>query len=180
MAENGKASLSTLLQDLKADLLQGRIEDTFEFAGRRFRLHTVNDSEALWRDQYVSMASNMAMLSSRKSATVAASISHINDQPISELFPLPTDEQLLGMLKNSPEEMRSYFRERMYEFMSQFDDVIITEFFQFYGKLEERRAEVIKNLKKSSRGTESSTSSSTSSPEDGPSAAPTHGSSFMT
>jgi hypothetical protein len=160
-----------VLLDLKSDLLKGRIEDTFEFAGRRFRLHTLSDGEALWRDQYVSMASNMALLSSRKSATVAAACSHVNDVPIAELFPLPQDPQLLGLIKNDAEEMRSYFRERLYEFLQQFDDAIITEFFTFYGKLEERRAEVITRLKAPSRETDSSTSSTTASVEDGLSSA---------
>lgn len=163
--------LSQVLLDLKSDLLKGRIEDTFEFAGRRFRLHTLSDGEALWRDQYVSMASNMALLSSRKSATVAAACSHVNDVPIAELFPLPQDPQLLGLIKNDAEEMRSYFRERLYEFLQQFDDAIITEFFTFYGKLEERRAEVITRLKAPSRETDSSTSSTTASVEDGLSSA---------
>jgi len=183
--------LSPILLDLKADLLKGRIEDTFEFADRRFRLHTLSDGEALWRDQYVSMASNMALLSSRKSATVAAATSHVNETPISALFPLPQDEQLLGLIRNDPDEMKSYFRERFYEYLQQFDDAIITEFFQFYGKLEERRAEVITRLKASSRETDSSTSSSTSSVEDGLSSAgeeetgleempAIHGSSFAT
>jgi len=181
--------MSQVLLDLKSDLLKGRIEDTFEFAGRRFRMHTLSDGEALWRDQYISMASNMALLSSRKSATAAAAISHINDMPIGELFPLPEDEQLLGLLQNDPEEQRSYFRERLYEYLQQFDDTIITEFFKFYSELEERRAEVVSGLKAPSRKTASSTSNTTSSaPEDGPSleapAAPpipeAHGSSFST
>lgn len=178
--------LSPILLDLQADLLKGRIEDSFEFAGRQFRLHTLSDEEALWRDQYVSMASNMALLSSRKSATVAAATSHINGAAISELFSMPQDPQLLGLIKNDPVEARSYFRERLYEYLQQFDDVIITEFFGFYGKLEERRAEVIKSLKASSEETGSSTSSSTSSAgdssedgaEEAPSPAPIRGSSF--
>lgn len=175
--------MSKLLVDLRTDLLQGRIEDTFTFAGRTWRLHTLNDGEAVWRDQYVSVASNMALLSSRKCATVAASITHIDDHPVSELFTVPNDPQIQGLLKNSAKDRADFYRERLFEYLSEFDDAIITQFFLFYSELEKRREGVIENLKGSSRGTTSSTSSSTSSPADGPSAPratePIHGSSFV-
>ena len=173
MAEKKKAKApspppkAALLLDLQSDLMQGRIEGVFTFANREFRMHTLNDGEALWRDGFISMASNMALLSSRKLATVAASISHINDAGLDEMFPLPTDEQLLGLVQNDPEELKSYFREQLYGYLQQFEDVIITEFFKFYTSLEERRAEVITRLKASSRETDSSKSNSTSSVEDG-------------
>ena len=179
MADNGK--LNPLLRDLRADLLKGRIEGTFEFAGRKFRMHTLSDEESVWRDSYVSMSSNMALISSRKCTTVAASISHIDDQSVDELFAtsMPTDERLKGLLQNSEIDRRGFFRERVFEFLSQFDDGIVTEFFKFYNTLEERRNEVIKNLKNSSKGINTSPSSNTSSPADGPPAESTAaGSSF--
>jgi len=182
-AGNGRPKLSQLLLDLKADLLRGRIEDDFVFAQRRFRMHTLTDGEALWRDKFVSMASNMALMSSRMSATVAASISHINDVPIHDLFEMPDDPKLVGFLKNSLEDREDFYRERMFEFMAQFDDNIVAEFHKFYTGLEGRRDEVIGQLKNSSKETSTSTSSSSSSPADGlPAAAPpeTRGSSFGT
>lgn len=173
MAEgNGKSKLSVLLQDLRADLLRGRIEDVFEFAGRKFRMHTLSDGESVWRDMYVSTASNVALLSSMKGATVAAAISHVDDVPVQELFSLPEDPKLVDYLKNSSDDLRNYYRERMHEFMLEFGDAIINEFHAFYRGLDERRREVIEQLKNSSKGTRTSESSSTSSPADGPPAAP--------
>lgn len=186
MAENdGKSSkpkLSGVLADLRSDLLRGRIEDDFTFAERKFRMHTLSDGEAIWRDMFVSTASNAALLSSMRSATVAASISHINGIPLSDLFSLPPDPKLVEFLQNSPEEMRNFYRERMHEFMSEFGDVIIAEFYNFYKTLEERRKAVIENLKNSSRETDSSPSNNTSLAVDGlpavAAATEIHGSSF--
>ena len=168
--DNGKSSkprLSSVLADLRSDLLKGRIEDEFVFAERKFRMHTLSDGEAIWRDMFVSTASNAALLSSMRSATVAASISHVNGVAVSDLFELPDDPKLVDFLRNSPEEQRSFYRERMHEYMSEFGDVIISEFFSFYKSLEERRKAVIEQLKNSSKETESSISSSTSSRADG-------------
>lgn len=183
---NGSAPKeSSLLQDLRADLMRGRIEDVYEFAGRRFRLHTLNDGEVVWRDQFISTASTLSLVSSQKACTVAAAISHINDQPTEALFDLPEDPQLKAFLQNNPEDRRSWLRERMFAFISEWPDVVVTDFFLFYKGLESRREEVIKNLKNLSKGTSSSTSNSTSSAADGPPAAvvrptTTPGSSFDT
>lgn len=172
MSENGNGKLSALMRDLRADLLKGRIEDEFEFAGRKFKMHTLSDGEAVWRDTYVSTASNVALLSSMKGATVAAAISHVDGIQTSDLFNLPEDSKLVDYLKNNSEDLRNYYRERMHEFMLEFGDVIVTEFFNFYRQLEERRKAIIEQLKNSSKGTSSSESSNTSSPADGPPAAP--------
>ena len=165
---NGSGGISPILQDLKSDLMRGFIEETFEFANKRFRMHTMSDGEVSWRDKYVSMASNMALISSLKAPTLAVVISHINDQPIETLFPLPTDEKLLAFMQNNPEDRRDYFREKLYHYLEEFPDIVVSELYRFYVSLDERRAQVIEQLKNSSKGTGSSQSSSTSSPVAGP------------
>lgn len=183
--------LSPILKDLQADLLVGFIDDSLDFAQRRFRMHTLSDGELVWAHQYMTTASSMSLLSSRKSAVLAVAISHITptgmlesgspEIPVEELFQLPGDPKLVEFLQNSPEERKGYFREKLYAFLSTLPDPMITELHTFYEKLAERREEVIKNLKKSSKETPSSHVSNTSSPADGLPAEEqkeTHGSSF--
>lgn len=169
MAETGNGSgISPILLDLKQDLMKGFIEDTFEFAGKKFRMHTLSDGEVSWRDKYVSMASNMALISSLKAPTLSVAISHINDQPVATLWPLPGDQKLKEFMENNPEDSRDYFREKMYHYLEELPDAAVSELYRFYVSLDERRAKVIENLKNSSKGTKSSASSSTSSPVAGP------------
>ncbi len=173
--------LSPLLQDLQADLLKGRIEDEFDFAGRKWRMATLSDGQLVWSYSYVTMASNLAMLTSRKAATLAAAISHIDGQPISTLFDLPDDQKLKEFLLNDEDELVSFYREKLYAFLSPLPDRVITELYMFFETLEKRREEVITNLKGPSKKISCLVSSSTSSPEVGhPEAArtATHGSSF--
>lgn len=163
-AKKNTGGMSPLLQDLQSDLLKGCIEDEILFAGRKFRVHTLSDGELIWSYSYVTMASNMAMLTSRKSATLAAAISHVDGQPISALFDLPEDEKLKAFLLNDSDELTSYYREKMYAFLSPLPDRVITELYLFYESLDARREEVIKGLKAPSKETSSSGSSNTSSP----------------
>jgi hypothetical protein len=167
MAEKSDNGMSKLLLDLRADLMQGRIEEEFSFASRTFRIHTLSDDETVWVYQYVTMASTLAMAASRRASTLAVAVSHIDGNPVESLFNLPTDPKLLGFLENSPEEKKSYFREKMYSFFSDLPDRVVVELFFFYEGLEKRREEVIQNLKGSSPQTTTLTSNSTSLPDVG-------------
>lgn len=166
-SSNGKP-LSDLLQDFKNDLLKGRIEDEIEILGRKFRMHTLNDGEIVWRDQFITTASPLTLLSSQKAPTLAAAISHIDGLPIMDQFNLPDDPKLREFLANNPEDLKAHKRERLFALISEMPDILISKMFIFFSGLEERRIKVIENLKNSSTGTSSSESSSTSSPAAGP------------
>jgi hypothetical protein len=154
-----KEQLPKLLQDLSAEIDQGFIEDTFEVQGHKYKLRLLSDGESNWKNRYIDgLSSALSLMSQRKSATLAIAIRAIDANDVVTLFAptVPTADSDDAAKKEYEEWTKATKLERqfnvakkMYDFLSQRPNDFTTELFDGYSKLEDRRKEVIKNLKKS-------------------------------
>jgi len=155
------SSKSKLLADLASEVDQGFIEDTFEVNGHSYKMRLLSDGETNWKNRYVdALSSALSMLSQRKSATLAVAIRSIDGQSVESLYAPVVDVDLNEEDKKAAEKkvtdwtllgkLERQFRVAadVYDFLSARPEAFVTSLWEKFQELENRRDEVIKNLKK--------------------------------
>lgn len=75
-----------VLRGLKQSFEAGFIEDTFDIAGHKWTMRTLNGMESLWRDGFVDLSITASFLSSRRVPTLAIAIKKIDDRNVTDIF----------------------------------------------------------------------------------------------
>lgn len=153
------SKLPKLLEDLASEIDQGFIEDTFEVLGKKYKLRLLSDGEANWKNRFIDgFASGMAILSQRKSATLAVAIREIEGQNVIAIFTpaAPAADEKAENKKEYDEWSKATELERqfivarkMYDYLSKRPSDFTTELYNKFDELEARRKEVVKNIKNS-------------------------------
>lgn len=144
-----KSKRNKILEDLKADLLKGRREREVSVLGRKFKLHTLNEDEESWADTYIRPTSTMALLSTKKAPTLAASILEIDGQPIGSLFDYPEDmpKEVKSALDASQLQRTYWVREQMLMFLAEDSNrKFINTLYDAYEEMLRERDEAMEKL----------------------------------
>lgn len=147
MAENSKKH--KVLQDLKREIQIGFIDQDFEVKGHKFKIKTLNEEEETWSDQFIQASgTTYSMIVSARAPKLAVAITHVDGVPVSELFDYPdewTVEQKRELDAN-PLRKKFWLRTQMMTFLQDLDRDTTVELFKAFKTLDDRRAEVIKQI----------------------------------
>jgi hypothetical protein len=142
----------SVLQDLFTDLSKGNITDTFEVFGRKFTMHTLNEDEETWADTFIRTNTTAALISSRRAPRLAASISAIDNIPVSELFQYPDDMpmDLRKEIESNPIQKAFWIREQLLKYLNEVGNrSFIIDLYSKYEELIDRREAGLKEIPKS-------------------------------
>ena len=152
-----KNNLPQLLMDLASEVDQGFLEDTFEVQNHKYRLRLLSDGEANWRNRYIDgLSSALAIMSQRKVANLAVAIRAIDGQDVVAMFtpsvpaadaPELEKQDFKIWSENTALERQFSVAKKLYDFLAQRPNEFTTELYAKLVELEDRRKEVIKNVK---------------------------------
>lgn len=152
-------NLPKILADLAAEVDQGFLEETYEVKGHKYLLRLLSDGETNWKNRYIDgLASPLSMMSQRKSATLAVALRAIDGTDVISMYAPPAitadstdvekaESERWGRL-NSLDKQFEVAR-KLYEYIARRPAEFSTGLYAKFQELEERRDEVISNLKKS-------------------------------
>lgn len=135
-----------ILNDLKQEISRGFITEEVTVLGRVFKLKTLNEEEEAWSDQFLQPATAYSILASARVPKLALSIVSIDGLAPDQLFEYPDNwsfEEKEGHEKNAVRKLY-WLRTEMMKFLADLDRSTILELWSAYSKLDQRRAEVIK------------------------------------
>lgn len=144
-----KAKKNKLLETLKSELSRGFIETEVKVLGHNFKLRTLNEDDEVWADSFLRTNSAAAMLSSRKAPRLAAAIASIDNVDANGLFEYPdtmsADDK--KVLDENPVQKKYWLHAQMLMFLSEdANRDFINVLWDSYSKMEEQRAEAIKQI----------------------------------
>ena len=149
--EIAKEKLPKLMADLASEVDKGFIEDTFTVGKFQYKMRLLSDGEVNWKNRFIDgLSSALSLMSQRKSATLAIAIREINGVSVSDIFKPEEGSKEHDLWKDmSAIERKFAAAKSLYDFISNRPGEFAADLFTEYSKLEERRAEVLKNLKNS-------------------------------
>lgn len=148
-----------LLADLESEVDRGFIEETVEHSGHKYTLRTLNDGESNWKNQFVDIMGSAAnMLSSQKAPTLAISVRAVDGVSVTDMFRPDKPEgeenkedrewrEYLSWETMRPFERQIFCAKKLLEWFYLRPNEYTSGLFEHYQKLEERRREVITNIK---------------------------------
>jgi hypothetical protein len=75
-----------LIKKVESVFNQGFMEETFECAGIKWKIRTLDDQESTWRDRFIALSSSSSFLSEKRVPTLAIAIREIDGKSILEIF----------------------------------------------------------------------------------------------
>lgn len=147
-----RAKRNVVLENLKKELAKGFLEKEVMVRGHKWLLHTLNEEEETWSDTFVNTASPAALLGSRKSPRLAASIKAMDGVPVDSLFLYPDDmpKEVQKALNEDEVRKRFWIRDQLLLFLNEDSHrVFIEELYSKFMELENDRNEAIKEVPKS-------------------------------
>ena len=144
-----------VLLDINHQLQGLEIEEVIEVAGRKFGISTLTADEEIWADSYTNLSSPVSATSSMKLARLSASIRMVDGVPVSDLFDFSDEVEESDKKYHSESKYRRRYWEmsQMMLWFGELPNKYITEIWQGYIKLIERRDAVWDTIKKDSAGT---------------------------
>jgi hypothetical protein len=146
-----KEKLPKLLADLASEIDKGFLEEEFEVAGHKYKIRLLTDGEVNWKNRFIDgLSSALSMMSQRKSATLAIAIREIDGNAVVDIFRPEEGTKEFDIWKDMTAIERKFAAAKsLYDFLSNRTGDFTGELFTKFAALEERRGEVIQNLKKS-------------------------------
>jgi len=75
-----------LIKKVESVFNQGFMEETFECAGIKWKVRTLDDQESIWRDRFIALSSSSSFLSEKRVPTLAIAIREIDGKLVQEIF----------------------------------------------------------------------------------------------
>lgn len=141
-----------VLEDIAEQVGGTEISDTFEVANHKYHMSTLTADEEVWSDTYTNVSSPMSAISSIKIPKLAASIKAIDGVKIDDLFEFANETNEADVRYHTESQYRKRYWEmgQMLLWLGDRPNTLITDLWQCYVKLLERRDESWDKLKKSS------------------------------
>ncbi len=154
--DNVRAKRHSVLETLRKDLAKGFISKEVLLGDYTFVLHTLNEDDEIYCDQYVRTISPLSLATSRKTPRLAASIRSINNIATGDLFGYPDDMPLevRNEIDKDPIRKKYWTYDQMQVFLA--EDCVrpfINRLYEEYEELEKKRDEAIGELPFLSRKT---------------------------
>ena len=150
MSSKLKQSLLDFQNEMKGRL----IEDTFEVHGKKWEMKLLNEEEQMWATSMMNTSTVITTALSGRLANLAIGIRKIDGTPVYEAF---TDEweelseqeraEVTAMNKYA---LKYFVAEHLYAFLSEFPPEVVTDLWDKWSELIERREGSQKMAKKSS------------------------------
>jgi len=144
-----RAKKTKVLETLRSELTRGFIETDVNILGHKFKLRTLNEDDEVWADTFLRTNSAAAMVSSRKAPRLAAAIVSIDDVSSPNLFEYPDSitQEEKKTLEDNPIQKKYWVHTQMLLFLSEDGNRdFINALWEPYSKMEEQRAEAIKQI----------------------------------
>lgn len=144
-----RAKKNKLLEIIKSELKKGFIDTEVTVGGHKYRLRTLSEDDEVWADSFVRASTPLAMVTSRKAPRLAASISHIDDTPVAQLFEYPDDmssEMKKGLDENPIQKRYWIYTEMLYFLSEDANRVFINDLWTAFESLEKQRDEATKQI----------------------------------
>lgn len=74
------------IEKLENLFFKGYLEDEFDLFGHKWKMRTLSEKEAVWRDSYIELSVNSSFLSGKRVPTLAVAIQEIDGKSIVNLF----------------------------------------------------------------------------------------------
>ena len=151
-----------MLRAIKEEVWGGAAYKDVTVGTRVYRLKTINDGEAVWRDKFVVTTASFSFLTSKKAPTIAVSLVSIDGVPVRELF-LSKEELKKGDSSQQDEDTvkvwlkligfgssdeRYRVAQRVYDFLSSLPTPVIDALYQGYLDLEAEQTAFLREFLK--------------------------------
>jgi len=145
-----------VLMDLAKELDGETIEHTCNVKGFEFKMRLLNEEESNWRNGYINLGSKLSAVSSWRLPTLAIGIRQINGTPVFEFFREEWDateesRRALEIVEGKGPYSAKYFTaEHLMKFLADRFPEVISDLWDEWQRMEDRRSNAQDALKKSS------------------------------